>query len=63
MILIEEIAKTVPTRWGDIAQQIDSNFQELNNNNSIFEISLTDQEKQTLNNSGQITKTITASLV
>lgn len=58
MILIEEIAKTVPTRWGDIAQQIDSNFQELNNNNSIFEISLTDQEKQTLNNSGQITKTI-----
>ena len=40
MILIEEIVKTVPTRWGDIAQQIDSNFQELSNNNNIFEITL-----------------------
>lgn len=58
MTLIEEIAKTTPTRWGDIASKIDSNFQELSNNNSVFEISLTDEEKQTLNNTGQITKTI-----
>lgn len=58
MILIEEIAKTVPTRWGDIAQQIDSNFQELSNNNNIFEITLTEDEKNKLNNQGQITKTL-----
>lgn len=63
MTLIEEIAKTTPTRWGDIASKIDSNFQELSNNNSVFEISLTDEEKQTLNNTGQITKTISASVV